>query len=194
MTSPELVTAFAIAGDLSFNPEKDTLVGADGKEILLEPPKGDELPAKGFDPGAIRAAGHAVCSAWTCAEGRHSFTDMRALVTFCVSMPGTAALQLACAGQPWRYAPLLQLLNASPALDRALRQAHLSDSACVTGVETYQAPAKGGVDVKVSPDSNRLQLLEPFQKWDGKDLEVSPALCLPCAFWQAPPSMHACCC
>lgn len=31
MASPELVTAFAIAGDLTFNPEKDTLVGADGK-------------------------------------------------------------------------------------------------------------------------------------------------------------------
>ena len=31
VTSPELVTAFAIAGDLTFNPEKDTLVG-DGRE------------------------------------------------------------------------------------------------------------------------------------------------------------------
>lgn len=30
VASPELVTAFAIAGDLSFNPEKDTLVGAGG--------------------------------------------------------------------------------------------------------------------------------------------------------------------
>ena len=28
VASPELVTAYAIAGDLSFNPEKDTLVGA----------------------------------------------------------------------------------------------------------------------------------------------------------------------
>lgn len=36
VTSPELVTAFAIAGDLSFNPEKDTLVAADGSEILLK--------------------------------------------------------------------------------------------------------------------------------------------------------------
>lgn len=51
VTSPELVTAFAIAGDLTFNPEKDTLVGADGKEIFLDPPTGVELPAKGFDPG-----------------------------------------------------------------------------------------------------------------------------------------------
>ena len=43
MTSPELVTAYAIAGDLSFNPEVDTLVGADGKAISLSPPVGDEL-------------------------------------------------------------------------------------------------------------------------------------------------------
>jgi aconitate hydratase len=51
VTSPELVTAFAIAGDLTFNPEKDTLVGADGQEVLLETPYGDELPANGFDLG-----------------------------------------------------------------------------------------------------------------------------------------------
>ena len=41
-----------VIGDLTFNPEKDSLVGADGKEITLEPPVGDELPAKGFDPGS----------------------------------------------------------------------------------------------------------------------------------------------
>lgn len=51
VASPELVTAMAIAGDLTFNPEKDTLVGADGKELVLEAPFGDELPDKGFDPG-----------------------------------------------------------------------------------------------------------------------------------------------
>ncbi len=50
VTSPELVTAFAIAGDLTFNPEEDTLVGADGKEIKLDAPYG-ELPEKGFDAG-----------------------------------------------------------------------------------------------------------------------------------------------
>lgn len=38
-------------GDLTFNPEKDTLVGADGSEVHLESPYGDELPAQGFDPG-----------------------------------------------------------------------------------------------------------------------------------------------
>lgn len=51
VTSPEIVTAFAIAGDLTFNPEKDTLVGADGREIMLSAPEGDELPARGYDPG-----------------------------------------------------------------------------------------------------------------------------------------------
>ena len=36
----------------------------------------------------------------------------------------------------------------------------------------YQAPAKDGskVEVVVKPDSNRLQLLEPFKPWDGKNL------------------------
>lgn len=53
VTSPELVTAFAIAGDLTFNPEEDTLVGADGKEIKLDAPYGDELPEKGFDAGQL---------------------------------------------------------------------------------------------------------------------------------------------
>lgn len=43
--------AGCVSGDLTFNPEKDTLVGADGKEITLESPFGDELPAAGFDPG-----------------------------------------------------------------------------------------------------------------------------------------------
>jgi aconitate hydratase len=89
VTSPEIVTAFAIAGDLTFNPDKDTLVGADGREIMLSPPEGDELPSKGYD----------------------------------------------------------------------------------AGVETYQAPAGGSVEVVVSPESQRLQLLEPFKPWDGKDIE-----------------------
>ena len=43
------------------------------------------------------------------------------------------------------------------------------------GEETYQAPAGGGSgEVAVDPNSNRLQLLEPFDKWDGKDIEVRP--------------------
>ena len=54
VTSPELVTAFTIAGDLTFNPEEDTLIGADGKEIKLDAPFGDELPGKGFDAGQMQ--------------------------------------------------------------------------------------------------------------------------------------------
>jgi aconitate hydratase len=40
------------------------------------------------------------------------------------------------------------------------------------GQNTYQAPPKDGskVQVDVDPKSTRLQLLEPFAKWDGKDL------------------------
>lgn len=36
----------------------------------------------------------------------------------------------------------------------------------------YQAPAKdgSGIQVKVAPDSKRLQLLEPFKAWEGTDL------------------------
>ena len=45
------------------------------------------------------------------------------------------------------------------------------------GEETYQAPdPTADVNVQVSPDSNRLQILEPFKKWDGKDLEVCAVL------------------
>lgn len=47
--SPELVTALAIAGDLTFNPMKDSLKLSDGTEVMLEEPTGDELPSSGFD-------------------------------------------------------------------------------------------------------------------------------------------------
>ena len=47
--SPELVTALAIAGDLSFNPLTDTLINENGDEVKLDAPSGDELPPKGFD-------------------------------------------------------------------------------------------------------------------------------------------------
>ena len=88
--SPELVTAMAIAGDLTFNPLTDTLVNEKGEQVKLDPPTGYELPEKGFD----------------------------------VKDPG------------------------------------------------YQAPAEDGstVQVVVKPDSDRLQLLTPFQPWDGNNL------------------------
>ncbi len=91
VASPEIVTALAIAGDLSFNPMTDTLKNEKGEEIRLDPPKGEELPKRGF----------------------------------AVENPG------------------------------------------------YQPPAEDGskVEVKVDPKSERLQLLEPFPAWDGKDMK-----------------------
>lgn len=89
VASPEIVTAFAISGSLSFNPLKDKLVNDKGEEVMLDEPKGYEMPPKGFD----------------------------------VEDPG------------------------------------------------YDAPAEdgSGVQVIVSPTSDRLQLLEPFAAWNGLD-------------------------
>jgi aconitate hydratase len=49
VASPEIVTAIAIAGDLGFNPMTDTLTNHRGEQVKLDPPKGDELPEKGFE-------------------------------------------------------------------------------------------------------------------------------------------------
>jgi aconitate hydratase len=89
VASPELTTAFAIAGSLTFNPVTDFLVNKDGEKVMLEEPKGIEMPSNGFD-----------------------------------------------------------------VKDRG-----------------YQAPAEDGGDteVAVKPDSKRLQLLTPFEPWEGKD-------------------------
>ena len=95
--SPEIVTALAIGGRLSFNPMTDTLTAADGSEFKLDPPKeAPEVPTSDFD------------------EGR-SF---------------------------------------------------------------YQAPPEDGssIDLTVSPDSERIQLLEPWPAWDGGDFTDMPAL------------------
>ncbi len=59
VTSPALVTALALAGDLTFNPLTDTLTNEEGLEVKLEPPRCEELPAKGFgcdDPGYVAPA------------------------------------------------------------------------------------------------------------------------------------------
>jgi aconitate hydratase len=90
VTSPEMVAAIAISGDLGFNPITDTLTNDKGEQVKLDPPVGEELPDKGF---AVEDNG-------------------------------------------------------------------------------YQEPAAdgSGVEVKVAPDSKRLQLLTPFDPWDGKNI------------------------
>jgi aconitate hydratase len=49
VTSPEMVAAIAISGDLGFNPITDTLTNKNGEQVKLDPPVGKELPDKGFD-------------------------------------------------------------------------------------------------------------------------------------------------
>lgn len=59
VASPEITTAFAIAGDLTFNPLKDTLVNELGQAVKLDEPQGVEFPPKGFDvkdPGYLAPA------------------------------------------------------------------------------------------------------------------------------------------
>ncbi len=52
IASPEITTAFALAGRLSFNPLTDTLTDAQGNAVKLDPPKlAPEVPETGFDPG-----------------------------------------------------------------------------------------------------------------------------------------------
>ena len=48
VTSPEMVAAIAISGRLDFNPLTDKLVNKDGEEVMLDAPKGEELPGKGY--------------------------------------------------------------------------------------------------------------------------------------------------
>lgn len=55
VASPEIVTAMAIAGRLTFDPRVDKLVNTDGEEVLLDEPTGLELPTKGF---AVEDAGY----------------------------------------------------------------------------------------------------------------------------------------
>jgi aconitate hydratase len=54
VASPELVTALAIAGDLTFNPITDYLTNEKGEKVKLDEPTGMELPARGF---AVEDAG-----------------------------------------------------------------------------------------------------------------------------------------
>lgn len=59
VASPEIVTALAMAGTISFNPLTDKLKNDKGDEVLLKEPSGFELPPKGFavdDPGFQKPA------------------------------------------------------------------------------------------------------------------------------------------
>ena len=51
VASPEIVTAFAIAGDLTFNPMTDTLTNEAGEQVKLDEPKGIEQPVRGYAVG-----------------------------------------------------------------------------------------------------------------------------------------------
>ena len=57
VASPEIVTAFSIAGTLDFNPATDLLTNEKGEKVMLDVPNGNDLPEKGFDvedPGFIK--------------------------------------------------------------------------------------------------------------------------------------------
>jgi aconitate hydratase len=55
IASPEIVTALALAGTLSFNPLTDSLIGGDGTPFRLEPPQpAPDVPALAFEAGDAR--------------------------------------------------------------------------------------------------------------------------------------------
>ncbi|MEX1241531.1 MAG: aconitate hydratase [Cyclobacteriaceae bacterium] len=59
VASPEITTAFAIAGDLTFNPVTDSLINDEGHSVKLDEPSGDQFPPRGFDvkdPGYLAPA------------------------------------------------------------------------------------------------------------------------------------------
>lgn len=60
VTSPELVAALTIAGDLCFNPLTDTLENEVGKQVKLAEPTGFEMPPLGYE---VKDAGYLAPSA-----------------------------------------------------------------------------------------------------------------------------------
>ena len=83
--SPELVTALAIAGDLTFNPLEDTLVNAAAEEVKLDPPVGVDLPQNGF---AVEELGYQA------ADEDGSKTEV-------IVNPDSERLQLLTPFEPW---------------------------------------------------------------------------------------------
>lgn len=85
VASPEIVTAFAIAGDLTFNPVTDTITTADGRSLKLSEPSGIDLPVRGFaveDNGFQEPA----------ADGSHIVVSVK---------PDSSRLQLLESFSPW---------------------------------------------------------------------------------------------
>ena len=51
VTSPDTVMAIALSGRLDFDPSVDTITAPDGSEVKLDAPRGDILPANGYNEG-----------------------------------------------------------------------------------------------------------------------------------------------
>jgi len=52
VASPEIVTALALAGRLTFNPLTNSIMNDHGEFVKLDPPTGNELPTRGFAAAA----------------------------------------------------------------------------------------------------------------------------------------------
>lgn len=85
VASPEIVTAFAIAGDLTFNPLVDTLTTKDGQQVKFDEPSGLEMPPQGYD---VEDAGY------------QAPADDSSAVQVIVD-PGSDRLQLLAPFKPW---------------------------------------------------------------------------------------------
>ena len=76
ISSPEVVAALTIAGDLCFNPLTDTLVNENGEHIKLQEPIGFEMPPKGYD---VKDAGYQAPSSTGSTTEIHIATDSNRL-------------------------------------------------------------------------------------------------------------------
>lgn len=80
-----------------------------------------------------------------------------------------------------RFNPLKDELEGSDGKKFMFDQPHgkeLPPRGYDPGEDTYQAPPanRSNIEVKVSPSSDRLQLLSPFNAWNGNDLKELPIL------------------
>ena len=89
-------------------------------------------------------------------------------------LPSLPRLLLSCALQP-PYGRLLPLAHSTPCAFQLSPPSgdELPSRGFDEGENTYQAPpaSSEGISVDVSPTSDRLQLLDPFNTWDGQDME-----------------------